>query len=138
MGAYTITPSAVLTSASLNMGIAGEVIDAGEAVYLNSSDNKLYLAEAGDSSAKANVLGIAVNSADAAGQPVNYAGAGEVTVDSATFAVGDFVFLSATPGKIGPESDLVSTDYKTLIGYATAANKLMVSRLITNVQVPAE
>lgn len=137
MADYTITPSAVLTTATLSGGTAGEAIDAGEAVYLKSSDGKLYLGQADGTEAEATVKGIAVNSAEAAGQPVSYLPSGELTVDAATFTVGALVFLSETAGKLCPESDLTSDSYKSLIGYATAANKLQVSLLNTGTQVPA-
>ena len=49
------------TGAKLNVGTAGEAVDAFELIYLNGSDGKLYLAD-NTTAAKATLIGIAATS----------------------------------------------------------------------------
>lgn len=114
---------------------AGEAIDAGEVIYLDTSDNnKAKLADANDS-AKIAVVGIAVASA-AQGQPVPYAGPGSITL-SAVMTAGTLYFLSQNaPGKLAPEADLLTADYKVLVGGASSTSAFEMHLWNSGLQVP--
>lgn len=137
MADLTITNTNVVPDAeniNVQQVIAGEVIDAGEMVYLDSTDaNKAKLAEAGDTQAKANVLGMALSDAVAAGQKFLVAKTGsEIAIG--TGAAGQVYVLSTTAGKIALESDIGSGNYLTIIGYGTAtANEIMLAISATGI-----
>lgn len=105
-------------------GEAGAAIAIGEVVALNSS-GKLIPAEA-DVAASTNVVGIALTTAAAAGQPVRYAVAGQI--EGATgLKPGAIYALSNTAGDL---ADVYSTDltedtsYVSIIGVAVSATTI--------------
>lgn len=120
MAAISITASSVLKSAtgSVSVGVAGASITAGQAVYIDTSDNsKIKLADANGTAPANTFAGIALNAASS-GQPVSYC-----TNDSAgftigaTFLAGDTIWLSPTAGGITKtESDLIAGCTKIVIG----------------------
>jgi len=128
MAAYSFTATAVMATGVGNALVAGEAIDAGEFIYKDSTDsNKAKLAD-NSTEAKAAVVGIALNSATAAGQPINYTASGVITVQAAAFTnIGDLLFLSTTPGAAEPHADLTTSDYVTLLGWATGATTFQLS-----------
>ena len=134
MAAVTITSTAVLKTASTQTadGVAGVAIAAGEWLYLDSATNTLKLAEAGDTEAKAAVVGQALNNA-AAGQPVRYASGGLVDVDNVALA-GVYV-LSATAGKMCPVADLVTDDWLTLLAVGRSTTQVRLAISAEGVQV---
>jgi hypothetical protein len=134
MATYTFTSGSVLQSGATQGALAGEAINAGEFVYLDPSDGKARKAEGDATVDKAKVAGIAVNSA-VSGQPVSYVASGEVTVDATAFlSVGLLLVLSPTAGKCMDVGDLVNTQYVTVIGWSTAANKLKVNLAHSGIQ----
>lgn len=103
----------------------GEAVTAGEAVYLNSGDNKYYLADASDS-AKDAVAGVAISggSADSYGYIVSTDG---TTIDiGGTTAAGTIYVLSASAaGAIAPDTDLSTGDYVSVIGVGSGSNQIV-------------
>lgn len=134
MATYTFTSGSVLPAGATQGALAGEAINAGELVYLDPADGKARLAECDGTIEKAKVAGIAVNSA-AAGQPVSFAATGEITVDEFAFlGVGLVVVLSPTPGKCMDVADMVDTQFLTVIGWSTAADKLRINLAHSGIQ----
>ena len=125
MANYTVTAASVLASASGNQvrnAVAGETVDAGEAVYIDASDsNSIKLAQA--TSAKYKCVGIATSGA-ADGQPISYCNIDENFVPGCTLAVSDLVVVSATAGKLAPHADLTTGDYCHVVGVAKSTSVL--------------
>jgi hypothetical protein len=65
------------------------------------------------------VVGIALNAAST-GQPVTYQTSGPITI-GATVVVGTAYYASTTAGGVCLESDLVTGDFATFLGFATTA-----------------
>lgn len=125
MADLTITTAQVLpdTLGSIEDGIAGEAIDAGESIYKKSDDGKWYLTDA-DALATAATPAVAVNSA-AAGQKVSAQKSGSPTIGAgAAPAVGQLYVASTTAGGIAPYADLASGDYVAIIGVGASGNKI--------------
>lgn len=134
MAEYTLTEAEVLGTPGPHL-IAGEAIAAGDLLYRKSSDNRVYKAQSDGTAEEAVVIGIALSSAAAAGQPVVYQAGGEVTVQSDAFTVvGALLVLGGTPGVAQDAGDLSDGDYVTVIGYSTAANKMVLDIAATGVQ----
>lgn len=122
MADLTITAANVLlTSGTKSTGIAGESITAGKALYLKSSDSKLWLAQADGTAAEAAAVGIALHAA-AAGQPISYAEPGAVINIGGTTSKATVYHVSAAAGGVAPVADLSSGQYLTRLGYATATD----------------
>ena len=127
MADYTITASEVTpgSGAVIAYALAGEAVAAGEAIYLDASDNnEAKLALAAGTAAQAAVAGIAINSA-AAGQTVGYVKQGDVNLDTAALTgagKGEVTSLSTTAGKICPNEDVASGEYVTVIGTMKTSN----------------
>lgn len=134
MADVTFTASAVLKSESAEVadGVAGASIAQGNYLYLDASDGKLKLADA-TSAAKAAVVGMAITAA-AANQPVRYITGGDVTVDGLT--VGQVYVLSATAGKMCLKTDLVSTNFVTILGGGKTATNFRLAVTALGVAVP--
>lgn len=126
MGDLSVTAASVLPYGGFTSeyGTAGEAITAGQPVYRSSTDNLIYVADAqtNPAGAKAAVLGIALTGASAS-QPVKIQTGGDIN-PGATVAIGQVYCLSATAGGIALESDLVSTDYVTILGVGQTATKM--------------
>lgn len=125
MADITQTPANVDISGATRYadGTAGEAIDAGDLLYENSTDGKLYGA-LNDTVAHATLKGMAGNSA-AAGQPVRYyTGPQQVGDDPAnervnpggTVAIGQVYCVSPNAGKIAPLSDLGTGEITNIFG----------------------
>lgn len=124
MGDASITASAVkvTNNTKKQSGRYGATVAAGEVVYGDSTDNgDLKLADADNTSATADVKGMALNGG-ADGQPGEIATDGDVTMDGLT--AGTVYVLSGTPGKIAPVADLAIGDIVVVIGVATSATNL--------------
>lgn len=118
MADLTVTATSVVNSScSVETGIAGEAITAGQAVYIKSADSKLWKAQCDGTAEEATVAGIALNGA-AVGQPVAYAKSGGDIVIGATTVKTTTYVLSATPGGVAPQADLISTNKIVRIGQA--------------------
>jgi hypothetical protein len=120
---------ATTTGLTKQVANAGETIAAGDVVYLETvapNAGKWLLADA-NVPAKARISGVALNGA-AIDQPVTAATQGEIDLGVA-LTVGLIYILSANPGKIAPDTDLVAGWTTCILGVATAANKLKLSIL---------
>lgn len=122
----TITPASVIAGAGavLENGTAGATITAGQAVYLDTATTGKYqLADCDSATAAARVArGIALNGASA-GQPLQIAKSGPVTI-GATLTPGVTYCLSATPGGVAPAADITTGDYPCILGLAASASVL--------------
>lgn len=135
MAVITITPAAVLRSDSAELapdGIAGESISQGMFIYRDVTDGKLKLAD-NSTAAKAAVVGMSITAA-AANQPLKYITLGDVTVDNV--AIGEVYVLSATPGKMCLRSDLISTNFTTILGGAKTVTNFRLSVVSLGVALP--
>ena len=101
-------------SNSVVKGTAGESIDAGEAVFVDTADgNKVKLAgKATEATSKG--AGIALHSSEA-GQPLSYASKGTLALGAGVVAAGDIIVLSAGGG-MSPAADLLSGDWVCVVG----------------------
>lgn len=127
MADLTVTASNVApqTGYKSRQGIAGEAIDAGECVYIDTADSdKIKLADNG-AVATAVVAGIAVNSA-AAGNEVSYMYSGTVDIGSGV-GKGEVYVVSATAGKIAPVADLGTTEYLSILCYGSTTAQLTIN-----------
>ena len=110
--------------------VYGEAVTQGNAVYLKTSDNKYWKADA-DAAATASADGIALTpgAADEYGVVCT-----EGYVDlGATLTVGETYVVSTTAGGIAPIADLGSGDYTTILGVATAADTLELNIYVSGV-----
>jgi hypothetical protein len=137
MANITVTPANVAqyTGAVIETGVAGEAIDAGKPVYKSATTGKFLLADAAGA-AHDDVYGIALNKAQADGQPLSVQTRGDITIGG-TVIVGTLYMLAASSGGICPVADLVSTNFVTLIGIGISATVIRMSLLTTSVQIPA-
>lgn len=122
MADLSITAASVVpgAGAKIEHGTAGATITAGQVVYLDTSDNKYKLADNNSATAAArSPKGVAVNGASN-GQPIAVQSGGLVTI-GATVTAGVAYYLSDTPGGICPVADLLTGEYPTIIGIATAS-----------------
>ncbi len=105
-------------------GTAGATIAQGDVIYKDATDsNKMKLA-INSSEAAAAAKGIAINAASS-GQPVSWVSQGTINLGVAT-AAGTTYVVSDNSGKIAPDADLGSGDYKTILGVgSTTANELI-------------
>ncbi len=86
--------------------LAGEPIDAGEAVRRDPQTSKMFLADADTNEAELD--GLALNTAEAVDQPVDVVTEGEVILGGSAVSPGICAHLSATPGKITDGNQAVS------------------------------
>lgn len=124
MADISITATSVVKGAltTLNEGIAGATITAGQPIYKDPSAGYVLKPGQATSSVAANVTGIALNGG-AVGQTIKFATLGKYT-PGGTFVVGQVYVVSATAGGIAPYADLVTGNYVTVLGIATTASEL--------------
>ncbi len=139
MADLTLTAANVIkgANADIETGIAGEVITAGQPVYLDPATRKLLKADNDSGTAATrHARGIALNGA-AANQPLAIQKGGDVTL-GAVLTPGLAYYVSSTPGGICPADDLGSGDYVCQLGIAKSASVLALDIQFPNVAVPAE
>lgn len=118
MADITVTAASVVPiAATIQSGIAGETITAGQSLYVKAADGKLWKAKSSGTAEEATFAGIALNGA-AVNQTVSYAGDGSLNIGGTTAKTTTYV-VSATAGGIAPQADLVSTNRISYVGYAT-------------------
>jgi hypothetical protein len=118
MADLSVTAASVVNVTALSAhGTAGETITAGQAVYLKSSDGKLWKAQCDGTAEEGAPIGVAL-SGGAVGQPITYATKGAMTIGATTVKTTTYV-LSAAAGGICPQADLVSTNRIVRVGHAT-------------------
>lgn len=125
MADYTITQSSVLKTSNtvLETGVAGAAITPGQAVYLDSADNKYKLADA-DGSGTTTVAGIAMCETDADGQMIVVATGGNISMS--TLVKGEIVVLSDNAGGLMPVADLDSGDTRSIVGVGLTTGSLLI------------
>jgi predicted transcriptional regulator len=137
MADLTITAASVLKSTGEVIDktqIAGETITPGQAVYLKSTDKRVYKAQADGTAEEATVLGIAQTGA-AAGQRVYVQTGGEIAIGATIVVTTEYV-VSATAGGIAPRTDLVTGNRYSRIGYGSVAGKIQMDIKNTGTTVP--
>lgn len=137
MAVITITASSVVPgTGTVQEASAGEVIAAGDTVC--DISGVAYKADSDHATAaRANVAGIAVNSALAIGQPVHYQKTGTVTV-GAVLEKGLPYFQSQTAGKMCLASDLTAGARACLVGFAATTSTLTLARQYSGLQFAAQ
>lgn len=118
MAAVSQTPANVRSGdgAVTDVVEAGEAFDAGQAVYLNTSDGKYYKCDADDSS-KIAIKGLALTGSDASGDQFVLQSDGDCNIGGTT--VKGEVYVVGNAGGIHPCSDLASNWYPIILGPAT-------------------
>ena len=141
MADLAITPANVSipdTTAATGIMTSGEAIDAGEAIYEDTNDdNKAKLAKA-DASATSTVKGIAVSTADAAGQRVAYVDVDDtvITINGVATKGTQYFLSSNAAGKLCPEADLGSGHYVVPVCVASATTSLTLGIRNTGITKP--
>lgn len=126
MSALSITASAVSLVSGAYRGdqIAGEAFAAGALVYLADAGTWLKAQCDGTAvEAGANLLGMALGTADAAGARVSIATPGAI-VSVGTGTAGIIYAPGATAGSLVPSADLTSTNKVTPAALGIGSNKL--------------
>lgn len=141
MADLLITATSVIKGSDCDVynGLAGATITAGQAVYLNTTTNRLQLADANASLAAANVKGIALH-ASGDGQPLQIAVSGTLTMTTGgagtTLVVGTPYFLSATAGGLAPPADLATGMYTTEVFICKTATTVVMGIKASGALVP--
>ncbi len=140
MPEYTPVASSVLMVSGVvdAEGVSGEALAAGDIIYLDAADaNRAKKAQCDGTAAEAAAVGVALNSAPAAGQPVKYAVQGEIAIGAAIFAgAGKLVVLGTTAGKCMDVADLTAGKRICIIGWSTATNKIKLALINTEQTAP--
>lgn len=106
---------------SLRIGICGEALSAGRALYYSSSDGRYYRTEA-DATGKDVIAGVAANSG-ATGQPIVIQTRGDLEAGFATDA-GQVYVIGNTPGIIIPAASQSSSTKLSVVGYGLGSGKI--------------
>jgi len=138
MANLVITAASVQPTADTiaQFGFAGEALTAGQSVYLAEADQRWYLAEAGDTVAKAESTGITFTNA-ATGAKVGVCVGGSLTI-GATLVPKTLYVLSNTAGAICPFEDLIGEDWVSplFVPLSTTVASMMLSP--KRFQIPAD
>lgn len=102
------------SNAKYKQGVAGETVTQGQPLYVKSSDNRLYKADADASAETALVVGIAAN-AGSAGQVIDYVYEDDDLTVGATMTMANVYVTSGVAGGIAPFADFANGDYLTVI-----------------------
>lgn len=133
MADLSITASAV-RGAKGGSAIAAATLTAGVVCFMDPANSSLLTASDCNNIAAAIVHGITLNGGDA-GQPLNFANSGQVTVN-AVLTAGTFYYLSATAGKICPLADLATGCRVIQLGFAISTTVLQLSIQDTGIVLP--
>jgi hypothetical protein len=132
MADLTITASNLVAGigATTATGVAGEAIAAGDAVYIDASDNDdLKKCQHDGTAAEADAVGIALaDYLDTA--TVSYITLGDLCFGT-LLTIGTVYVVSATPGLIAIAADAGSADYLTILGVAKGTAVLSV-KIVTS------
>ena len=109
----------------------GEAITAGQPLYRKSSDSKYYKANAVTGSSEAEAIGIALTGASADGYVMMVQSGGMII--GATLTAAEVYIVSDTAGNIRPIGDLGSSEFLTILGYASSTTVLEVDINATGV-----
>lgn len=135
MAIITVTPGSVIrVSGGVARGTAGEAILAGQSVYLDPTTQLYLLARAGGVLGLAAAAGIALNGASL-NQPIAVQSDGDITIGG-TVVVGQIYVVAAAFGGIAPYSDLVSTNFVTLLAIGLTAAILRMGINVSGIAKP--
>lgn len=112
--------------------VYGATIAAGQVVYLDSTDNKHKLCDTDLSLAASMLVGVAITPGVDGGYGL-IATSGEITLVGTTMAVGETYYAGPTAGSIFPDADIISGNYVSRLGTASAATTIKLSILATGV-----
>lgn len=143
MAALTITAANVAVGASTTktrLVQAGEALTQGQAVYLNTTDNKWYRADSNASATTARAGAIVLSPAATNGYaiisvPAELPGQSLINL-GATLVVGQVYCVGATAGSIVPITDLTTGDYVTILGVAQTTALLDHQIVVSNTVKP--
>lgn len=125
----------VVTSGSVEHGVAGEALTGGQPLYKDPATNKMMRADNNDADAnKAKVVGMALHST-AINQPISYQTDGLFN-PGATVTVGATYVLSANVGAIAPIADLATGNRLTYLGYGETTSGIRLMIKPTGVTLP--
>lgn len=136
MADLSITPANVeagTDNPAIVDGNAGEAFDAGDVVYLDATSQTWFKA-LNDTEAHAAARGLALGTAEAAGQRVGIQQRRSITVGSASIVVGEVYVVSSTAGKMCPASDLTTAQWVTIVGVGESATTIYLCPTITEIQ----
>lgn len=131
MGDLSVTAANLVAGvgAKISTGVAGEAITAGDAVYIDASDNdNLKKCLHSGSAAQAAAVGIALADSDD-DATFSYITEGNLCFGSILTAGAVYV-VSATAGLIAVVADPGSSDFMTVLGVADATGVLSVKIII--------
>lgn len=134
MADIVITATSVVagSDAVTSVGIAGEAITAGQALYVSSTTGKLMKADSNSATVEARqATSISLNGA-ALNQPVVIQTSGDLTIGG-TLVPGSAYYLSDTPGGICPVADVGTGEAVCLLGLAKSASVLALGFRFPNV-----
>jgi hypothetical protein len=140
MADISVTQSAVVAANANTVkatGVSGAAITAGQAVYADPADSyKIKPAQANSANPThaPNAVGIALNNAPGANQPVTYATDGDVIFNNVLTTGQVYALSAANAGGIAPYADLASTNFVTVLGVATGGTNLRLSLIPTSAQ----
>lgn len=111
------------TNAREEVGVAGETIAQGKAIYKSSTTGKWMLADSNSATAEARAATAIAGTGSSLNQKIVVQTSGKITI-GATVTPGIQYYLSDTAGGICPVADIGSGEYVCLIGLATSATEL--------------
>jgi hypothetical protein len=132
-----------ITASSVTPGVgcvietftAAAAITAGQVVYFDGATARVGLADADASASTQAAIGVALNSALAAGAPVSVVRSGPITLN-AVAAKGTAYYVSKTAGGIAPAADITGAGtYWTLLGIGLSTTSILINPIVTGVQV---
>lgn len=121
------------SGATIQHVTAGETITAGQVVYLDSTDNEYKKAD-NTTATLATAIGIALNGASD-GQPLTILTKGDLN-PGGTVVVGEVYCVSGSGGGIAPDLDIVSADFRTVLGIGETASNIIVNIQIGGIALP--
>jgi hypothetical protein len=137
MANITITAANIVaTNASTGKasGTSGEAITTGQAVWLDPADGRIKKAQATQATHAPNIVGVALDRAEGANQPITYATSGDVTFGGDLTQGQVYVVSASTAGAIAPYGDLVSTNYVAFLGVALSSTVMRLGLIPASVQ----
>lgn len=135
MADFVLTAAQVTKdSGNAKTGTAGETITAGQTVYLKSTDNRLWKADANGTAEEQVCLGVALHGSSA-GQPLDYldeqGAVLTLTTGAALGAAYDAVIASGlVAGNLCPHADAVAGWRETVLGFLDSTGKKLKFSLI--------
>lgn len=116
----------VVSGNTYSDGVANAAIIVGQMIHQKAGDGYWYPAQSNTTGevSGSTAVGIALNSAPGAGQPVRVFKSGKINPGNTGLVVGQTYVMSVNLGGIAPNTDLVTGNYVTSIGVAISASQL--------------